>query len=157
MNRSFELQINFQNDWNWIYAFFLEFKICRHIQQYRRHGIYDKKKPGNLQKISLFSKRYIISNVIGIENYIWCFLFLAKQSTGHMSDRTQKCSDLSLRSCNNGISFICPGTRGWGFLLFWAWILLVAKNLLRLLYLPIKNFAKTTLKISNDMSLPSFA
>ena len=73
MNIPFKLQIDFKNDYNWINAFFVELKICRHIRLHRRHGIYNKKKAWNLHKNSVFLKRYIINNVIVMENYKWCF------------------------------------------------------------------------------------
>ena len=69
MNSPFELQIDFKNDCNCIYAFFVEFKIRRHIRLHRRHGIYDKKKPSNIQKVSVFLKKHLISNVIVMKNY----------------------------------------------------------------------------------------
>ena len=37
---------------------FVEFKIQRHTGLHRKHGIYDKKKPSNLHKNSLFSETY---------------------------------------------------------------------------------------------------
>ena len=48
MSSPFELQIHFNNKCNWIYAFLVESKICKHTKLHRRHGIYDKKKQGNL-------------------------------------------------------------------------------------------------------------
>ena len=38
------------------------------ILLHRRHGIYDRNKLSGLHKNSVFSKRYIISNVILMEN-----------------------------------------------------------------------------------------
>ena len=60
-------------DCNWTNVFFAEFNICRNNRMHGRQGIYDKKKQGNLYKSSLFLIRYIISNVIVMENYKWCF------------------------------------------------------------------------------------
>ena len=73
MNSHFELQINFKNDCNWICALLVEFKIPKHTRLYRRRNIYDKKKPRNIHKNSLYSKRHLISNVIVMDNYKWCF------------------------------------------------------------------------------------
>ena len=73
MNGTFDLHMDFNNDCNWIYVFFVKSKICRHIWLHKRHNIYDKKKPSNLHKNSLLSKSYIVSNVIMMENYKWCF------------------------------------------------------------------------------------
>ena len=52
-----------------IYAFCIEFKIPRHFRILRKHGIYNKKKPRNLHNNISFSRRYITSNVIVMENY----------------------------------------------------------------------------------------
>ena len=65
MNNPFELKIDFKNDWNWISAFFVKFKIRRHIWLHRRHS----KNLKNLQLKSLFSKRYIISKEVVMKNY----------------------------------------------------------------------------------------
>ena len=65
MNSSFDLQIDFKNDCNGIYAFFVKFKIRRYIRLQGRHS----KNPNSLHKNSLFSKRYIISNETVMENY----------------------------------------------------------------------------------------
>ena len=48
---------------------FVEFKVQRHTGLLRKHGIYDKKKPSNLHKNSLFSETYIKCNVTKMENY----------------------------------------------------------------------------------------
>ena len=69
MTSPFELQIDFKNDCNLIYAFFVKFKIRRYIWIHRRHS----KNLNNLHKNSIFSKRYIISNEIVMENYKLCF------------------------------------------------------------------------------------
>ena len=69
MNNVFELQIDYQNDCNLIYTAFIQFKMCKHVRLNGRQGNYDKNKPSNLQKNSLFSKRYIKSNVIALESY----------------------------------------------------------------------------------------
>ena len=68
MNSPFQLQIDFTNDCNWIYAFTVKLKIRRHIRLHRRYS----KNPNNLHKNSLFSKSYITSNEIVMENYKWC-------------------------------------------------------------------------------------
>ena len=68
-----------------------------------------------------------------------------------MSDRRQKLCDLSLHSCNNGISVASPGTLACGLILLWAWTvwdfcklgLLVGNNFSQSLYLSIKAFATT--------------
>ena len=52
---------------------FVEFKVQRHTGLHRKHGIYDKKKPSNLHKNSLFSETYIKCNVTKMENYKWYF------------------------------------------------------------------------------------
>ena len=70
MNSPFELKTDFKNECNQIDAFFVEFEICRHIWLHGRQG--DKNKASNLYRNSLFSKRYIIINVIVIENYKLC-------------------------------------------------------------------------------------
>ena len=82
-----------------------------------------------------------------------------------MSDRTQTLRDLSLHSCNNGISFCFSWNSGmwvwtsvgvdssWYFCLLGA---LDGNDLLQILHLPIKAFIKTILKCSNNMSLPNF-
>lgn len=72
MNSPFELKTNFKNNCNRTDAFFVEFEICRHIWLHGRQGVYDKNKPSNLYRNSLFSKRYIIINVIVMENYKLC-------------------------------------------------------------------------------------
>ena len=53
MKSPFELQSDFKNDCNQIYAFFVKFKICGHIRLHRRRS----KNLNNLDKNSLFSKR----------------------------------------------------------------------------------------------------
>ena len=65
MNSPFDLQIDFKNDCNGIYAFFVKFKIRRYIRLQGRHS----KNPNSLHKNSLFSKSYIISNETVMENY----------------------------------------------------------------------------------------
>ena len=54
MNSTFELQIDFKNDCNWICAVFVELKICRYIRLHKRHGIYYKKT----QEWFIFKKLY---------------------------------------------------------------------------------------------------
>ena len=122
MNSIFELEIDFKNDCNWIYAFFVKFEICKHIRLYRGHS----KNPNNLHKNSLFSKRYVIRNETVMENYKWWFKkiisLLSSISTGHMPDRAQKIWDLSFHYCNNDISFASTGTRACRFGLLWSWM-----------------------------------
>ena len=90
MNSIFELEIDFKNDCNSIYAFFVKFETCKHIRLYREHS----KNPNNLHKDSLFSKRYIISNEIMMENYNLCFKnnfsLSSNISTDPIPERTQK-------------------------------------------------------------------
>ena len=52
-----------------MYALFIKFIIRKHILRRRIYRIYDTKKPSNLNKISLFRKMYVTSNVMAIENY----------------------------------------------------------------------------------------
>lgn len=66
MNSFFELQIDFKNHCNWIYGFFVKFKMSRHILLHIRYGIYGKKKPNNLHKINLFSKMHMINNEVQV-------------------------------------------------------------------------------------------
>ena len=72
MNSLFEVQIGFE-----ITAsesmHSLPNLIHRHIRLHRWHCIYDKKTPVTLHKNSLFLESYIISNVLVMENYKWCF------------------------------------------------------------------------------------
>ena len=56
MNSTFEQEIGFKNDCNWIILFLIKIRLL--IRLHRRHS----KNPNNLHKNSLFSKRYIISN-----------------------------------------------------------------------------------------------
>ena len=49
MNSPFDLQIDFKNDCNGIYAFFVKFKIRRYIRLQGRHS----KNPNSLHKNSL--------------------------------------------------------------------------------------------------------
>ena len=85
-------------------------------------------------------------------------------SVDHMSDKTHKFCDLSLHSCNNGISFASSGNRPcglgvsryWWFMRFlFAWPTGVEQSL-TITVSANKAFASTILKFSNDMSLPSF-
>ena len=69
MNCPFQLQIDFTNDCNWIYAFIVKLEICRNIGLHRINS----KNPNNLHKNGLFFKRYITSNDIVMENYKWLF------------------------------------------------------------------------------------
>ena len=46
MKSPFELPIDFKNDCNCVYAFFIKFKIRGHIRLLRRHS----KNPKNLRK-----------------------------------------------------------------------------------------------------------
>ena len=121
MNGPFELQTDFNNDCNWIYAFFVKFKVCRHIQLHRRHS----NNPNNLHKNSLFSKRYIIRNEIVMENYKWCFKkqFLSFNKHKYRPQAWQNTKDLSLsfHSCNN-ISSTSTGTHACGLGLLWSWV-----------------------------------
>ena len=125
MKSPFELQIDFKNDCNWIYAFFVEFKINRHIWLHIRQGISDKKKPSNLHKNSLFSKRYIISNAIVMENYKWYF---KKQflSLANHNCRLHVWQDKkvlwSKPSGNNGISFVTAENWACGLKPLWLWM-----------------------------------
>ena len=126
MSSPFELQVDFKNECNWIYVLFVEFEICRHIRLHSKHSIYDKIKPSNLHKHSLFSKRYIINYVIVIEIYKWyfknSFSLYSCINTGYMSDKTQEFCDLSLHSCNNGVSIASPRTWACGLGLLWTWM-----------------------------------
>ena len=61
MKSSFELQIHLKNGCNRVYAFFVKFRMRRHIRLHRRHS----KNPNNLHKNSPFSKRNVISNRYG--------------------------------------------------------------------------------------------
>ena len=162
MNSAFELQIDFKNDWNWIYAFFIEFRISRHIRLHRRHCIYDNKKPSNLHKNSLFSKRHIISNVIAIENYKWC---LKKQFLS-LSLVKHKLQVTCLKGHKNFVIlyFILAIIASYLLLswrLPWVWMIHEiftclpywwGNDLLRLMYLSIKGFATAILKFSSNMS-----
>ena len=168
MNSTFESQTDFKNASNWIYAFFVKFKICKHIRLHKRHGIYDRKKPSNLHKNSLFSKRYVVSHIFMMENYKWCFkkqfLSLVKHKhrpyvRGHRNfviwAFTLAIMASHLLLLNSSISAE-PSLGMYGSCDFHLLGLKVGNNLLHLLYLPIKAFARTILKSSNDMSLPSF-
>ena len=53
MNSPFQLQIDFTNDYNWIFAFIVKLKIRSHIRLHRRNS----KNPNNLHKNSLFSNK----------------------------------------------------------------------------------------------------
>ena len=90
MNSIFELEIDFKNDCNYIYAFFVKFEICKHIRQYRGYS----KNPNNLHKDSLFSKRYIIRTETVMENYNLCFknnfCLSSSISTDPIPERAQK-------------------------------------------------------------------
>ena len=62
--------------WEWLHLnlrILCRIKIRRYIRLYRRHSFYDKKKPSNLHKNSLFLRRCLISNLIVMENYKWWF------------------------------------------------------------------------------------
>ena len=56
INSPFELQIDFQNDCNLIYGFFVEFKICSNIRLRKRHGIYDRRIQAIYARVAYFPK-----------------------------------------------------------------------------------------------------
>ena len=122
MNGPFQLQNHFTNDCNWIYTFIVKLKMRRHIWLQRSNS----KNSNNLQKNSLFSKRYITSNKIVMKTTNDAsknnFCFASGISTSLMPDRTQKIWDLSFHSGNNYISFASTGTRAWGLGLLCLWI-----------------------------------
>lgn len=141
MNSPFELKTDFKNEWNRIDAFLVEFEICRHIWLNGRQGVYDKNKASNLYRNSLFSKRYIIINVIVMENYKLCL-------------KTQFLSILIQTQCLTGLKCFA----------IWAFIFAVMASHLALLELRYVSldfsghgwFTKFSLASSKDMSLPNF-
>ena len=148
MNCPFQLQIDFTNDCNWIYAFIVKLEIRRHIGLHRINS----KNPNNLHKNGLFFKRYITSNDIVMENYKWLF---KKQFMFFFKYRYLPYAWKDTKDLRSELPF-------WTYLFMdssWDFCLLclgVENDLLQLLYLPIKAFETTILKYSNDMSSPRF-
>ena len=58
MNSPFEFQIDFKNDYNWIYAFFVEFKICRHID-YVEDTVFTTKRNQTIYTRTVYFKKGI--------------------------------------------------------------------------------------------------
>ena len=148
MNCPFQLQIDFTNDCNWIYAFIVKLEIRRHIGLHRINS----KNPNNLHKNGLFFKRYITSNDIVMENYKWLF---KKQFLFFFKYRYLPYAWKDTKDLRSELPFWTSlfMDSSWDFCLL---CLGVENDLLQLLYLPIKTFETTILKYSNDMSSPRF-
>ena len=83
-----------------------------------------EQKPSNLQKKSLFSKRYMIINVIVVENWKRCFkkqfLYLVRHK--YRSHISKKICHSSLHFCNVDFSFIFPVAWACRLRFLWAWM-----------------------------------
>ena len=111
----FQLQIDFTNDCNWIYAFIVKLKIRNHIRLHRRNS----KNLNNLHKNSLKGIRYIKLQM-ALQKIISVFRRAYLQATcltGH-----KMIWDWSFHSGNNEILFASPGTRSCGLGLLWLWM-----------------------------------